>query len=154
MWWRGRSWGSPGYMCLSSCSRWIHLFHYLLISTCFSLPFQCLIVQPQGSFRALSISHTQTDLHTRTDKREANKRRPPQHFEYPFCLMLFINAFSVWHCLITTQKHFSCTKGWEKRETCVSVWELEEKREAAHGGERGELAHRRRRGGMKQQEEE
>lgn len=108
---------------LAAIDEFVHLFHYLFLL--FFYPFFPFLSLPyhsaSGPILEVCLLATLTHTQTHTDRcayalwQKEGKQRPPQPFEDTFCLMLFINSFWVWHCLITTYKTFALHKWREER---------------------------------------
>lgn len=98
--------------------------------TCFTfwllhLPFIALSVSFRAHLEVCLLAtytyNTYINMH-----REANKRRQLQPFEDTFHLMLFINSFWVWHCLITTYKTFCLAQRKREEEKNKEIGEGEQ----------------------------
>ena len=143
---------------LAAIDEFVHLFHYLFLL--FFYPFFPFLSLPYHSASGpilevcllATLSHTQTDVHMHYDRKEG-KQRPPQPFEDTFCLMLFINSFWVWHCLITTYKTFVLHKWRQERKKNREIegrrWEgaVNGRERGGEEADRGREVRRRRRGG-------
>lgn len=133
---------------LAAIDEFVHLFHYLFLL--FFYPFFPFLSLPyhsaSGPILEVCLLATLTHTQTHTDRcayalwQKEGKQRPPQPFEDTFCLMLFINSFWVWHCLITTYKTFALHKWREERK----------KREIGREGE-GRRRGRQRKGGEEEE---
>lgn len=131
------------------CTYSIMGFFYCLLVFDDFLSFHCLIVQPQGSFRGMSINHTLGQMHTlaRTKGGKQTETTSAVWGHYLFNVIYKqLQSGIVW---LPHRKHLGSTKEERKiihRYACVCLCVLIEKREWRHRKMRRERETRRKDG--------